>query len=57
MPTLLVWGEDDKLLPVQTAELWRRRIPKAEFKTFKGADHLVLDEKREAVDAMVRLLS
>ncbi len=57
MPTLLVWGEDDKLLPVQTAELWRRHIPKAEFKTFKGAGHLVLDEKREAVDAVQRFLS
>ena len=24
MPTLLVWGEDDKLLPVQNAEIWRQ---------------------------------
>ena len=57
MPTLLVWGEDDKPLPVQTAELWRRHIPKAEFKIFKNAGHLVLDEKREAVDAVQRFLS
>jgi len=57
MPTLLVWGEDDKLLPVQNAEFWRQRIPKAEFQTFKGAGHLVLDEKREAVDAVQRFLS
>ena len=32
-------------------------IPKAEFQTFKGAGHLVLDEKREAVDAVQRFLS
>lgn len=57
MPTLLLWGEDDKLLPVKTAELWRQHLPKAEFKTFKGAGHLVLDEKREAVDAVARFLS
>ncbi len=57
MPTLLVWGEDDKLLPVKTAELWRRHLPKAEFKAFKGAGHLVLDEKRGAVDAVARFLS
>ena len=57
MPTLLVWGEDDRLLPVQNADLWRAHMPKAEFQTFKGAGHLVLDEKREAVDAVQRFLS
>lgn len=57
MPTLLVWGEEDKLLPVQSAELWRQRIPNAQFQTFKGAGHLVLDEKREAVDAVQQFLS
>ena len=57
MPTLLVWGEDDKLVPVQNAELWRRHIPKVELQTFKGAGHLVLDEKREAVDAVQQFLS
>jgi pimeloyl-ACP methyl ester carboxylesterase len=57
MPTLLVWGEDDKLLPVQQAELWRRHIPNAEFQSFKGAGHLVLDENRDAVDAVQRFLS
>lgn len=57
MPTLLVWGEEDKLLPVQTAELWRRFIPKADIQIFKGAGHLVLDEKREAVDAVGKFLA
>jgi pimeloyl-ACP methyl ester carboxylesterase len=57
MPTLLVWGEEDKLLPVQTADLWRHHIPRAEFKTFKNAGHLVLDENRDAVDAVTRFLS
>ena len=57
MPTLLVWGEDDKLVPVQNAEFWRHHVPRAEFQTFKGAGHLVLDEKREAVDAVQRFLS
>jgi pimeloyl-ACP methyl ester carboxylesterase len=57
MPTLLVWGEDDKLLSVQNADIWRQYLPKAELQTFKGAGHLVLDEKREAVDAVQRFLS
>ena len=41
--------------PVQNAELWRQHIPKVEFQTFKGAGHLVLDEKRDAVEAVQRL--
>jgi pimeloyl-ACP methyl ester carboxylesterase len=57
MPTLLVWGEDDRLLPVENAELWRQHIPKAKFESFKGAGHLVLDEKREAVEAVRQFLS
>jgi pimeloyl-ACP methyl ester carboxylesterase len=57
MPTLLVWGEDDKLLSVKNADIWRQYLPKAELKTFKGAGHLVLDEKREAVDAVQHFLS
>jgi pimeloyl-ACP methyl ester carboxylesterase len=56
MPTLLVWGEDDRLIPSQQAETWRRFIPKADIQIFKGAGHLVLDEKREAVDAVQRFL-
>jgi pimeloyl-ACP methyl ester carboxylesterase len=57
MPTLLLWGEEDKLVPVQNAQLWREHIPKARLETFKGAGHLVLDEKPEAVDAVQRFLS
>lgn len=57
MPTLLVWGAEDKLIPVQMAATWRRFIPKADIQIFKGAGHLVLDEKREAVDVVQRFLS
>jgi len=57
MPTLLVWGEEDRLIPVQQAEIWRRFLPKADIRTFTGAGHLVLDEKREAVDAVQTFLS
>jgi pimeloyl-ACP methyl ester carboxylesterase len=57
MPTLLVWGDEDKLIPAAFAEIWRSFIPKADIQIFKGAGHLVLDEKREAVDAVQRFLS
>jgi len=57
VPTLLVWGADDRLVPAQQAESWRRLIPKAEIAIFAGGGHLVLDEKREAVDAVQQFLS
>jgi pimeloyl-ACP methyl ester carboxylesterase len=57
MPTLLVWGDEDQLIPAAFAEIWRGFIPKADIQIFKGAGHLVLDEKREAVDAVQRFLS
>jgi pimeloyl-ACP methyl ester carboxylesterase len=57
MPTLLLWGEEDRLVPSQQAETWRRFIPTADVQIFKGAGHLVLDEKREAVDAVEQFLA
>jgi pimeloyl-ACP methyl ester carboxylesterase len=50
-------GEEDRLIPSQQAETWRRFIPKADIKIFKGAGHLVLDEKREASDAVQNFLA
>jgi pimeloyl-ACP methyl ester carboxylesterase len=51
-PTLIVWGDEDKLVPSAHADLWRKALPKAQVAIFKGAGHLVLDEKREAADAV-----
>ena len=56
MPTLILWGEDDKIIPVQQAETWRRRVPHAEVRTFKGAGHLVHLENPDAVDAVAKFL-
>jgi pimeloyl-ACP methyl ester carboxylesterase len=57
MPTLLLWGEEDRLVPAQQAETWRKFIPTADIQIFKGAGHLVLDEKREAVEAVEHFLA
>ncbi|HEY1245847.1 MAG TPA: alpha/beta fold hydrolase [Hyphomicrobiaceae bacterium] len=54
MPTMIVWGDEDKIIPVQQAETWRRFIPNADIKIFKGAGHLVHLEKSEVVDALGR---
>jgi pimeloyl-ACP methyl ester carboxylesterase len=52
VPTLIVWGDEDKLVPPQHAELWKKFLPNARIAIFKGAGHLVLDEKPEAADAV-----
>jgi pimeloyl-ACP methyl ester carboxylesterase len=57
MPTMIVWGDEDKIIPVQQAETWRKFIPNADIKTYKGAGHLVHLERSEAVDALGRFLS
>lgn len=57
MPTMILWGEEDKLVPVQQAETWRKFIPHSDIKVFKGAGHLVHLDKPEAVDTIGKFLS
>ena len=52
MPTLIMWGEADRLVPVQQAPIWADLIPGAELKLLPGVGHLIFDESREAVDAL-----
>lgn len=52
MPTLLVWGEDDRIIPFGQAETWARLIPGARVASFKRAGHLVLNEAPAAVAAI-----
>jgi pimeloyl-ACP methyl ester carboxylesterase len=52
VPTLIVWGDEDKLVPCQHAELWKKTLANATVQIFKGAGHLVLDEKPEAAAAV-----
>ena len=56
-PTLIIWGEEDKIIPAQQAETWRKFIPNADIQVFKGAGHLVHLERPEAVDAVARFMS
>jgi pimeloyl-ACP methyl ester carboxylesterase len=52
VPTLLMWGEDDRIVPAAQAATWSKLIPNSTVKIYKGAAHLVLDEKPEAVKAV-----
>ncbi len=52
MPTLLIWGKQDRLTPAAQHETWSKALPNATVRLFDNAGHLVLDEARAAVDAI-----
>lgn len=56
MPTLIVWGDQDKVIPVAHAQAWRSRIPQAEVMIVKDAGHIVQLDKPESVEAISRFL-
>jgi pimeloyl-ACP methyl ester carboxylesterase len=51
-PTLVVWGDKDRLIPVEQATTWAELIPGAEVKIIPGVGHLLFNESREGVDAV-----
>lgn len=51
-PALLLWGEDDRIVPLPFAEEWQKAIPQAELRVITGGSHLLLDEFPAAVAAM-----
>jgi pimeloyl-ACP methyl ester carboxylesterase len=56
MPTLLLWGEKDRITPFAQAEAWMNLLPNAQLRRFAGAGHLLLDERREAVEEIAEFL-
>lgn len=57
VPTMLLWGAEDRLIPVAQAQSWARLIPGAKVEVVNGAGHLVLDEKPEAVERVAAFLA
>ncbi len=45
IPTLLVWGDQDLLIPAAAMELMKRRVPHARTALVPGAGHSVYFEK------------
>ncbi len=52
MPTLVVWGKQDKLTPTSQHQTWAKALPNATVRLFDDAGHLVLDEAPAAVEAI-----
>lgn len=52
-PTLLLWGEDDRIVPVGHAPAWEARLPNAQLQVFPGRGHLLFHEEPDAVGAVM----
>jgi pimeloyl-ACP methyl ester carboxylesterase len=48
-PVLLLWGEQDRIIPIEQAKYWSARLQQCEVATFEGAGHLLLFEAPKAV--------
>jgi len=57
MPTLLLWGTKDRVIPVQQAEYWASRLSRAEVATFEDAGHLLFWEDAQAVSRLESFFS
>ena len=57
VPTLIVWGDKDRLIPVGQAKTWQGLIPNSTVQTHASAGHLVLDESPDAVRGITKFLS
>jgi pimeloyl-ACP methyl ester carboxylesterase len=52
-PTLLLWGDDDRLVPPVYGQAYKKYLPHAEFKQIKNCGHLPMFEKEsEFVDLL-----
>jgi len=55
-PTLLLWGEADRIVPLGFAQDWQDVLPHAELAVIPGGSHLLLDEFPAAVEALRQFL-
>ena len=52
-PTLLTWGRDDRVSPLDMALIPMRTIPRAELHVFPNCGHWVMIEQKEAFESAV----
>jgi pimeloyl-ACP methyl ester carboxylesterase len=52
MPTLLLWGDADRIVPVEQIDVWADHVRGAERRILPGVGHLLFDETADAVTAV-----
>ena len=55
-PSLLLWGDQDRIVPVAQAADWAGHLPDPEVRVFKNAGHLLLQEEPAALEAINRFM-
>jgi len=53
IPVLLLWGAEDKTVPIERSESVRKAIPGAEFHKIEGVGHLPIIEKAHETDSLI----
>lgn len=53
-PTLIVWGREDKIIPVRYADAFEKAIPNAKLKMIENAGHLPHVERRSDVSTAIK---
>ncbi|MCR2835020.1 alpha/beta fold hydrolase [Parerythrobacter lacustris] len=54
MPALILWGEEDRLIPLSAGQWLNEKLPDAEFHALKGIGHLPMEEAPEDSLAALR---
>jgi pimeloyl-ACP methyl ester carboxylesterase len=54
VPTLLIWGAADRVVPIAVGRQYERALPNARLEVVEGAGHLVEIEEPERVAALIR---
>ena len=52
-PALIVWGDDDRIVPIGAARIYERALPNARLVTVEGSGHLVDMEQPERLAELV----
>lgn len=54
IPTLLLWGREDRMVPVASARTWIEGIPHAQWVCWDGVGHLPMVERPDEAAALYR---
>jgi pimeloyl-ACP methyl ester carboxylesterase len=53
VPTLILWGDDDRIVPAGHAPAWQAALPGARLQRYPGVGHLLFHERREPLDEIL----
>jgi pimeloyl-ACP methyl ester carboxylesterase len=52
-PALVVWGDDDKIVPRSAGELYAAALPNSRFEVIRAAGHCTEMEQPETVSRLI----